>query len=100
MMVEDRGSLGLTELQQPPTKCAAGNAQPSLRGLATLQPSSPQLYLDINRTKAESLQVPLVNVFDTLQPIWALRCQPSTNSTRCSRFIFRPTANTALSLGI
>ena len=45
-----------------------GNSQTGLRGLATtLSVSSPQLYLDINRTKAESLQVPPSNVFDTLQ---------------------------------
>ena len=69
MMVEDRGSLGLAELQQATYEMVqAGNAQASLRGLATtFSASSPQLYLDINRTKAESLQVPLVNVFDTLQ---------------------------------
>jgi len=69
MMVEDRGSLGLAELQQATDELVqTGNAQPSLRGLATtFSATSPQLYLDINRTKAESLQVPLVNVFETLQ---------------------------------
>ena len=46
----------------------AGNSQANLRGLATtFSVSSPQLYLDINRTKAESLQVPWSNVFNTLQ---------------------------------
>ncbi len=29
--------------------------------------TSPQMYLDINRTKAESMQVPLAEVFNTLQ---------------------------------
>ena len=69
MMVEDRGSLGLNALQQVVTKLTrAGNAQPGLRGLAsTFTASSPQLYLDIDRTKAESLQVPVSDVFATLQ---------------------------------
>ena len=41
---------------------------PSLRGLAsTFSARSPQVYLNIDRTKAESLQVPPSSVFDTLQ---------------------------------
>jgi HAE1 family hydrophobic/amphiphilic exporter-1 len=69
MMVEDRRSLGLTELQKATYELVrTGNSQPGLQGLATtFSVSSPQLYLDINRTKAESLQVPLLNVFNTLQ---------------------------------
>ena len=69
MMVEDRRSLGLVELQKAAHELVqAGNSQPGLRGLITpFSATSPQLYLNINRTKAESLQVPLVNVFDTLQ---------------------------------
>ena len=59
MMVEDRRSLGLAELQQAAYELVqTGNSQPSLRGLATtFSVNSPQLYLNINRTKAESLQV-------------------------------------------
>jgi HAE1 family hydrophobic/amphiphilic exporter-1 len=69
MMVEDRGSLGLVELQKATNELVqTGNSQPGLRGLITpFSANSPQLYLNIDRTKAESLQVPLVNVFDTLQ---------------------------------
>jgi len=69
MMVEDRRSLGLAELQQ----AASGLAQragttPGLQGLATtFSYRSPQVYLDIDRTKAQSLQVLPSNVFDTLQ---------------------------------
>jgi len=69
MMVQDRRSLGLAELQ----RAAAGLAQqatarPGLQGLATtFSYRSPQVYLNIDRTKAESLQVPSSNVFDTLQ---------------------------------
>jgi HAE1 family hydrophobic/amphiphilic exporter-1 len=69
MMVEDRGDLGLDQLQKAAYGLVrAGNAQSGLRGLATtFSASSPQLYLDIDRTKAESLQVPLDSVFETLR---------------------------------
>ncbi len=69
MMVEDRRSLGLAELQKATYELIQkGNSQPSLKGLATtFSVSSPQLYLNIDRTKAESLQVPLSDVFDTLR---------------------------------
>jgi hydrophobic/amphiphilic exporter-1 (mainly G- bacteria), HAE1 family len=69
MMVEDRRSLGLAELQRGANEIARmGNAQPNLQNIATtFSSSSPQLYLNIDRTKAESLQVPLANVFNTLQ---------------------------------
>ncbi len=69
LMVEDRHNLGLTELQKATSELIReGNSHPTLRGLnTTFSATSPQLYLDINRTKAESLQVPVQNVFDTLQ---------------------------------
>jgi len=69
MMVEDRGALGLKELQQVTSELVQeGNSHPNLRGLATtFSITSPQLYLNIDRAKAESLQVPLTNVFATLQ---------------------------------
>ena len=69
MMVEDRRSLGLAELQRNTGELVqAANANPSLRGLATtFSYRSPQLYLDIDRTKAESLQVQPASVFEALQ---------------------------------
>ena len=69
MMVEDRGSLGITELQRVTNELVReGNSNPNLRGLVTtFSTTSPQLYLNIDRAKAESLQVPLANVFATLQ---------------------------------
>ncbi|HYA42597.1 MAG TPA: efflux RND transporter permease subunit, partial [Syntrophobacteraceae bacterium] len=69
MMVEDRGNLGLQELQQATYDLIqTGNSQPNLRNLITsFSVNSPQLYLNIDRTKAQALQVPLSNVFDTLQ---------------------------------
>ncbi|MFB3884183.1 MAG: efflux RND transporter permease subunit [Thermodesulfobacteriota bacterium] len=69
LMVEDRRRLGLAELQRAVMELVQeGNSQTGLQNLATtFSVSSPQLYLDIDRTKAESLQVPLSNVFNTLQ---------------------------------
>jgi HAE1 family hydrophobic/amphiphilic exporter-1 len=69
MMVEDRKGNDLETLQNVTNQLVeAGNSQQNLRGLATtFDARSPQLYLDIDRTKAQSFQVPLNNVFDTLQ---------------------------------
>ena len=69
MMVEDRASLGLAELQRTTSELVQkGNAQATLRGLAsTFSARSPQVYLNIDRTKAEALQVPPSSVFNTLQ---------------------------------
>ncbi|MFZ5450725.1 MAG: efflux RND transporter permease subunit [Thermodesulfobacteriota bacterium] len=69
MMVEDRGSLGLDELQKAVLEIIrAAQAQRGLGRLATtFSARSPQIYLDIDRTKAESLGVPIQAVFDTLQ---------------------------------
>jgi HAE1 family hydrophobic/amphiphilic exporter-1 len=69
MIVEDRKGLGSAELQRAIYELIqSGNARQNLRGLtSTFNASSPQLYLHIDRTKAESMQVPLNNVFETLQ---------------------------------
>ena len=69
LMVEDRQSLGLAELQKAVNEVIrAGNSQSGLRNLiSTFNARSPQLFLDIDRTKAESLNIPLSNVFSTLQ---------------------------------
>jgi HAE1 family hydrophobic/amphiphilic exporter-1 len=69
MMVEDRRDRGLPELEKATMELIrAGRGQSGLAGLTTtFSVQSPQLYLDIDRTKAESLEIPLNNVFDTLQ---------------------------------
>src|SRR5690242_9329847 len=53
MMVEDRRSLGLAELSRNTAELVQkGNASPDLRGLAaTFSTRSPQVYLNIDRTK-------------------------------------------------
>ncbi len=69
MMIEDRGALGLGELQKSTLALTrAANSQSSLqRVFTTFSANSPQYFLDINRTQALSLGVPLNDVFQTLQ---------------------------------
>jgi HAE1 family hydrophobic/amphiphilic exporter-1 len=69
IMIEDRGALGLGELQKAVLEIIqTGNSQPGLQRLGTtFSALSPQLYLDIDRVKAESLGVPIDAVFSTLQ---------------------------------
>ncbi len=69
MMVEDRKGNDLAQLQNAAfTLVQAGNSSKSLTGLiTTLDANSPQLYLDIDRAKTLSFQVPLSNVFETLR---------------------------------
>jgi multidrug efflux pump subunit AcrB len=69
LLVEDRGSLGTQTLQQMTDGLIdRGNHQPGLMGLFTLYRSNtPQLYVDIDRTKVKSLGVSLSDVFNTLQ---------------------------------
>lgn len=69
MQVEDRTDVGLTELSQVTQKILE-DAQ-SQSGLATLRttfrPGVPQMFVDVDRTKVKSLEVPLNDVFGTLQ---------------------------------
>jgi HAE1 family hydrophobic/amphiphilic exporter-1 len=69
MMIEDRGSVGLGELQKAAQRVLAKAKQdPVLQGVTTtFSADSPQLYIDINRTMAESLGVSINDVFSTLQ---------------------------------
>jgi hydrophobic/amphiphilic exporter-1 (mainly G- bacteria), HAE1 family len=70
MMVEDRAGLGLRELQKGVNGILQrANAEHGfLRiGFTTFSDSSPQLYLDIDRTMARSLGVSINDVFQTLQ---------------------------------
>jgi HAE1 family hydrophobic/amphiphilic exporter-1 len=69
MELQDRGGLGFTALQQTAMEMARdGNAQPGLVGLnSSFRASVPQLFVDVNRTQAKALGVPLGNVFGTLQ---------------------------------
>lgn len=69
MMVEDRGSFGLPALQRAAEELVQrGNAEPGLQGLTTtVNVHYPQLYLNIDRRKAQSLQVLPPDIFSTLE---------------------------------
>ena len=67
--VEERGYVDLVQLQTITDEVVRdGNEDPRLVGLFSLyRAEAPQLYVDIDRTKCESLQVDVNQVFNTLQ---------------------------------
>jgi hydrophobe/amphiphile efflux-1 (HAE1) family protein len=69
LIVEDRGNLGLGELQRVSDQVVVrGNQTPGLEGLFnSSRASTPWLYLDIDRTKCMALGVPVSSVFSVLQ---------------------------------
>src|SRR5512135_1893557 len=69
IQLEDRGGVGLAELQQVTDEMLRdGNAQRGLRALnSTFRASVPQIFADVDRVKAKSLDVPLGGVFGALQ---------------------------------
>jgi multidrug efflux pump len=69
MQVQDRSGLGLEALQGAVENVVdKGNSQPGLVGLFTsFSANQPQLYVDVDRSKAKKQGVPLDAVFETLQ---------------------------------
>jgi hydrophobe/amphiphile efflux-1 (HAE1) family protein len=69
MIVEDRGNLGLPELESVADRIVAnGNATPELDGMfASTRVNTPWLYLDIDRTKCLAVGLSMAEVFNTLQ---------------------------------
>ena len=69
MMVEDRGGRGPEALQAATVAMMVrANQDPGLRQVFTLfETSTPQLYLDIDRAKAELLGINVADVFTALQ---------------------------------
>jgi HAE1 family hydrophobic/amphiphilic exporter-1 len=69
MQLEDRGGVGLEQLQTLASEMVRdGNTQTGLRALnTTFRATVPQLYANVDRVKAKSLNIPLNNVFATLQ---------------------------------
>jgi len=69
MMIKDTGGVGLQALMGA-TYGMMGVANQT-QGLSsvytTYSANSPQVYVDIDRTKAQMLGIPLSNVFETLQ---------------------------------
>ncbi len=69
LQLEDRASLGYAEMDKATKAFMAKAAEaPELVGLfSSFQVNVPQLYADIDRTKARQLGVPVTDVFDTMQ---------------------------------
>lgn len=69
LQVEDRASHGYQALNAAVQDfLAKANARPELANLFTgFQVNVPQLYADVDRTKAQQLGVSVTDVFDTLQ---------------------------------
>jgi len=69
IQLQDKENVGLAELQAVTDEMVRdGNAQSGLKSLnSTFRAGVPQLYADIDRVKAKSLDVPLDAIFGTLQ---------------------------------
>ncbi|MGA0562201.1 efflux RND transporter permease subunit [Ancylobacter sp. VNQ12] len=69
MMIEDRGGRGYEALQGAVyAMMGRANQTPGLKQVYSLfETSTPQLFLDIDRTKAQLLGVNIADVFSTLQ---------------------------------
>ncbi|MES1176569.1 MAG: efflux RND transporter permease subunit [Myxococcales bacterium] len=69
LYVEDRGDIGLEGLYENTQKLlSAGYQSPQLAGLFTgYQVNVPQLFADLDRTKAKSRGIAVNDVFDTMQ---------------------------------
>jgi multidrug efflux pump len=69
LMVESTGDTDFTNLQAQADKLAMkANAVPGLVGVFdSFNASTPQLYIDVDRAKVKTMNVPLTDVFDGLQ---------------------------------
>ena len=70
LQIEDRGGARLRGARRRRIKAfmAKASQAPELAGLfSSYQVNVPQLYADIDRTKARQLGVPVTDVFDTMQ---------------------------------
>jgi hydrophobe/amphiphile efflux-1 (HAE1) family protein len=69
LYLEDRGDLGFDALNDETQRfLAAGRQSRELAGLfTTYQVGVPQLYADVDRTKAKGQGIPITGVFETMQ---------------------------------
>ena len=69
LQVEDRADLGYAALNATMNQVLAKAAKaPELAGIFTsFQVNTPQLFADVDRTKAEQLGVNIQDIFDTIQ---------------------------------
>ena len=69
MQIQDRGGVGFAELNDATQKLIQrANDDPRItQSFSTFRANAPQLYVDVNRQKAEMLNVPVGSVFESLQ---------------------------------
>ena len=69
LFIQDRASVGIEELQaQAFAMVGKANQTPGLtNNLTTFRANVPQLWLEVDRVKAKSMNLPLSNIFGTLQ---------------------------------
>ena len=69
LMVQDRGGAGFGALEEATRNLvdAANNNRDLASVFTSFSSGTPQIYLDIDRVKAKTLNVPLSNIFSTLQ---------------------------------
>ncbi|QPK64753.1 multidrug efflux RND transporter permease subunit [Methylomonas sp. LL1] len=69
VQIQDRSNAGIAELQRVAgDMIAKGNQQQGLAGLfTTFRANVPQLFVDVDRTRAKAMDIPLRDVFETLQ---------------------------------
>ena len=69
MMIQDRGGVGLNALHQATFQLMiAANQDPQLRNVFTFfEVSTPQVYLDIDREKAELMGLSTSSIFEALE---------------------------------
>jgi hydrophobe/amphiphile efflux-1 (HAE1) family protein len=106
MQLLDRTSLGFEALQNAGQELSiAANEQPDLDSVyATFRATYPNLFVDVDRTKALSLDVPLGQVFSTMQTFlgstyindfnmfsrtWQVRAQAESRFRRKPEDIYR-----------
>ncbi len=69
MQLQDRGGVGLPALQQMAEEIVrdAGTQKGIASAYTTFRANVPQLFVDVDRTQAKSLDIPISDIFDTLQ---------------------------------
>jgi hydrophobe/amphiphile efflux-1 (HAE1) family protein len=69
MRLQDRAGVGAVELSRIAQELIqAANATPEIvNTFTTFQTSTPQLFVDVDRTKAQMLRVPLSNIFEAMR---------------------------------
>ena len=69
VMVEDRSAAGLAALQEAVDSFAAvGNERPELAAMFnTFRAATPQLYVEVDREKCKTLEIPLADVYQAMQ---------------------------------